>query len=257
MRRSLFVILVLGLMATPVLSKSTHAEPLKVGVSPNGENSISLAELWIPFLEQLQSESGVKLRFATAPDLLEFNQRLTAGEYDLVISDQYVFTIFRQKHKLSYMAELSTSLDSGEMALVANTVVKDISEIEGGLLAIKQDEKTANIKALDKHLSTSGVTALQDNLLSYDKILQSIAEKLHVAGLVPASELSKTDKAFSVLWRNTNNHSYVMTFPQSTSRQVIKKIAQTLEKFDGEHETPANAANIYVKSVIDMDRAGE
>ncbi len=258
MRRTFYITLVLGLMALmPVHAQSTPAESLKVGVSPNGENSISLAEFWIPFLDQLETESGIPLRFATAPDLLEFNQRLAAGEYDLVITDQYVFTIFRQKHKLSYLAELSTSQEISEMALVANTDIKELTQIEGGLLAVKQDEKAGNIKALDKHLSASGVTAVRDNLLSYDKILQSIAQKLHVAGLVPVSELSKMDKPLSILWRYTNKSSYVMTFPQSTSREAISKLAEMLQKLNGQTEDPVKASKVHVKSVTDLNLVGE
>ena len=257
MRKTLFYILVLGFMTLPVLAKSAPADPLKVGVSPNGENSISLAVFWIPFLDQLETESGIPLRFATAPDLLEFNQRLAAGEYDLVITDQYVFTIFRQKHKLSYLAELSTSQQAGEMVLVANTDIKELGQIEGGLLAVKQDEKAGNIKALDKHLSASGVTAVRDNLLSYQKILQSLAENLHVAGLVPVSELNKMDKPLSILWRHANNNSYIMTFPQSTSIGTVEKLAETLEAFNAKTEIPAKASKVHVKSVSDLEQARE
>ncbi|GEM_PF-1739233 len=257
MRKPLHFVLILGLIAFSVPAVSANINPLKVGVSPNGENSVSLAEFWIPFLDQLETESGVALRFATAPDLLEFNQRLSAGEYDLVVTDQYLFTIFRQKHKLSYLAELTNDQKTTDMVLVANSETKVLSHIEGGLLAVKQDEKASNITALDKHLSENGVTALRDNVQSYDKILQSIAEKLHVAGLVPVCELNNSDKLFSILWRTTNNHSYVMTFPQSTSRLHINKLTAALEKIAEGAETEGNASRVHVKSVRAPVQAGD
>ncbi|MTI63451.1 PhnD/SsuA/transferrin family substrate-binding protein [Methylophaga sp.] len=257
MNRSLHFFLVLGLIALFVPALSATAAPLKIGISPNGENSISLAEFWIPFLEELETKSGIALRFATAPDLLEFNQRLTAGEYDLVITDQYLFTIFRKKHQLSYLAELTTSQGSNEMALVTGPGIAGIAELEGGLLAVKQDEKAVNVKALDQFLSASGVTALRDNLLSYDKILQSISEKLHVAGLVPVTELDQNDEQFSILWRTSNKHSYIITYPQATSRQVRDRLTEALDSMMTDSQKTEQASQVEVKSVRDIVRTGE
>jgi phosphonate transport system substrate-binding protein len=257
MKKSLHFFLVLGLIAFSLPTLSTNAAPLKVGVSPNGENSVSLAEFWIPFLDKLEAKSGIALRFATAPDLLEFNQRLAAGEYDLVITDQYLFTIFRKKHKLSYLAELTTSQESTEMALVAGAGTDAISQLEGGLLAVKQDEKAANVKALDKFLSANGVTALRDNLLSYEKILQSISERLHVAGLVPVNELNQIDKQFSILWRTSNKHRYVITYPQATPRQILDELTETLGSMVADSQKTDKASQVQVESVKGTVRIGD
>src|SRR5690554_5910740 len=141
MKKTLRLISFIGLFVLAFAVFPVSSEPLKIGVAPtNGEDSVTLAKLWIPFLEKLETKSGIQLRFATAPDLLEFNQRLARGEYDLVITDQYLFTIFRQKHQLSYLAELSTEGESPEMGLVTASDIVNVKQLEGSLLAVKEDE---------------------------------------------------------------------------------------------------------------------
>lgn len=256
MIRRLTVLLLVSLWAMGQ-SLPVAAEALKVGVSPNGVNSVALAKRWIPFLDQLEAESGVELRFSTAPDLLEFNQRLAAGEYDLVVTDQYLYTIFRQKHSLAYLAELGSSQESAEMALVTAVGTKDLVQLEGGLLAVKHDEKPANIKSLDKFLTVKGVTALRDNLSSYDKILQSVAEKLHIAGFVPVSKLEPPAQNYHVLWRVTNRHSYVMTTHAGMSDDILKKLTGGLKRLLMDTSDVSNARQVQVLSAVERGEAGQ
>lgn len=255
MKKLFKIFLLLGLMSLLQASLAS-AEPFKVGVSPNGVNSVTLAKIWIPFLDKVELESQVQLRFATAPDILEFNQRLAAGEYDLVITDQYLYTIFRQKHQLSYIAELGMSQQSTEMALITKSAIEELTQIEGGLLAVKVDEKAANVKSLDKFLTDKGVTAIRDNVSSYERILQSVSESVHVAGLVPVSMLKQNEGRYRVLWRANNRHSYVLTAPEGASEQALLALAMALKKLSEQASASENTPEVLVFSVTDSAGAG-
>lgn len=221
--------LIVALMLVCVPASSGAVSPLKIGVAPNGEDSVALAKQWIPFLEKVQQSSGVELRFATAPDLLEFNQRLSKGDYDLVVTDQYLYTIFSQKHRLSFLAELGRGEKNTEVALVAAPSIKTIEQLKGSLLAVKEDEKPSNVQSLDDYLTSKGVTALRDSLPSYDKILESVREELHLAGLVPVSVVKQASQPLNILWQADNKHNYVMTSPPGTAPETVRKLADALQ----------------------------
>lgn len=224
----LLVGLALVLVCVPV--SSGVVSPLKIGIAPNGGDSVSLARLWIPFLEKLEADSGVELNFVTAPDLLAFNQRLSDGEYDLVVTDQYLYTIFSKKHQLAYMAELSGGQARTKMALVAAPDIKKVDQLNGTLLAVKDGEKPGNVQSLNDFLTAKGIRALRDSLTSYDKILASIQQQLHVAGLVPLSKARQAQPPLNILWHADNKHSYVLTSPSSTPKATLAKLLTALQE---------------------------
>jgi phosphonate transport system substrate-binding protein len=220
-------LVVILMLVMPISSGAVS--PLKIGVAPDGEDSVALARTWIPFLEKIQANSGVELRFATAPDLLAFNQRLSDGEYDIVVTNQYLFTIFSKKHKLSYMAELSQVEQNDKLVLVSAPEITRIEQLKGALVAVKRDEKPSNVQSLDDFFTAERVTALRDSLDSYDKILESITENLHKAGLVPQSKLHRAEHQYNVLWQHESKHNFFMTTPPGISTDTIEKLASALK----------------------------
>ena len=60
------------------------------------QSATKLARTWVPLLRLIQERSGMALRFATAPDIPTFEQRLAAGEYDLAYMNPYHYTVFHE-----------------------------------------------------------------------------------------------------------------------------------------------------------------
>lgn len=248
MTKLLHLSLVALLMLICVPASSGAISPIKIGIAPSGENSVSLAQQWIPFLEELEKNSGLPMRFATAPDLLEFNERLGQGEYDLVVTDHYLYTIFSQKHKLAYLGELARAEENTQVALVVAPGIKSIEQLKGSLLAVKSDEKANNIQSLDDYLASKGVNAVRDSLPSYEKILASVGEELHLAGLVPISVIKQSDKSYNILWQADNKHSYVMSSPPGISPQTVQKLSATLKALL-DHKAKLDDESVSVLSV--------
>jgi phosphonate transport system substrate-binding protein len=229
MNKAVHPLVLIFLILLACFSPAQAAQPLKVGVSPNGEDSVALARVWIPFLEQVEKQSGIPLRFATAPDLLEFNRRVSQGEYDLIITNKYLYTIFSRKHHLSYIAELCRSNKNNAVALISPTSVTDVQSLQGALVAIRQDEEPAHVRALDGFLNQSGVTATRDSLPSYDKIFESISEELHMGGLVPINQLQKQKYPYHILWQTDNRNLSVLSSPGDANKAEVKRIMASLE----------------------------
>jgi len=199
-----------------------------MGVAPNGYNSVALAELWIPFLKTIEKNSDITLRFATAPDLLEFSQRIDDGDYDLVVTNPYLYTILGQKHTLTNLAELTETEENKQLALVSASHIYDVQQLIGSLIAVKQNEDRFNLQSLDDFLKAKNVSAAQDSLASYDKIIESVNNNKHWAGLVSASKLRSSGKQLNILWQTGNENFYLMSATSSLSEEKLKKLANLL-----------------------------
>lgn len=71
------------------------AEPqvLTFGVVPQ-QAANKLAKKWGPLFKHLGEKSGYTIRFKTAPNIPEFERRLSRGEYDLAYMNPYHYTVF-------------------------------------------------------------------------------------------------------------------------------------------------------------------
>jgi phosphonate transport system substrate-binding protein len=97
-RRSFCCIAGLGFAGQPQPSGAATGSParsLSFGVVPQ-QSATELAKAWIPLFNVLSESAGLGLRFATAPSIPIFEQRLAAGEYDLAYMNPYHYTVFSQ-----------------------------------------------------------------------------------------------------------------------------------------------------------------
>lgn len=220
---------------------------LKVGVAPDGSGSVALAKLWIPFLKQLEASSDIRFRFATAPDLLTFHQRLGNHEYDLAVTDSYLYTIFQQKHSLQFIAELGPLDKANELVLVCHSDIERIEQLDGALLAVRRGEANSNLKLLDEFLTDKGVTLMRDGVSSNEKVLSSIEQKVHLAGLVPLELAQQQGRSLNILWRAQNQHHYVMSTSPSLNKVTQKLLSKLLDVQLTQPPTPAEIAVLSVR----------
>jgi ABC-type phosphate/phosphonate transport system substrate-binding protein len=240
--------LFLFLLFVPCTTVSAHP-PLKVGVAPNDAGSVALAKHWVPFLKQLEVSSGLVFRFATAPDLLEFHQRMEMEAYDLVVTDSYLYTIFKQKHALQFMAELGPQVRDDEVVLVCHPDISTIDQLDGSLLAVIRGESNSNLQLLDEFLTHKGVTVLRDGLTSGEKVLSSIEEKVHLAGLVPLHLVKQHGQSLKIIWQASNQDHYLLSANSSLNSDIQGRLNHALEQLmlRGETNTQADVAVFSVR----------
>jgi phosphonate transport system substrate-binding protein len=87
MRKKLFFMLLLFVSWQCLAEKS-----LSFGIVPQ-QSSSKLAKLWTPIIEKLNEQSGLNIHFTTAPNILTFEKRLAAGEYDIAYMNPYHYMV--------------------------------------------------------------------------------------------------------------------------------------------------------------------
>ena len=78
--------------ATGLSAGSEAKKTLTFGVVPQ-QSAGKLARNWGPILKHVEKETGIVLRFATAPSIPEFERRMAQGEYDVSYMNPYHYTV--------------------------------------------------------------------------------------------------------------------------------------------------------------------
>ena len=129
MRRLLLVFLFMGF----ALSARAQAE-LSFGIVPQ-QSATRLAQLWLPLLKQLEQDSGVRLRFRTAPDIPTFEKRLHEGEYDIAYMNPYHYTVFSRSPGYRAIIREKNKKIQGIMVVRADSTIQTIDELNTAKLA--------------------------------------------------------------------------------------------------------------------------
>lgn len=233
-----------------VSSTTVSAQTLiKVGIAPNDTGSVALAERWLPFLKQLEKTSGLTFRFATAPDLLAFHQRMGNDEYDLVVTDSYLYTIFKQKQPLHFMAELGPQDEDSDLVLICHPDISSIDQLQGALLAVKRGEANSNLHLLEKFLNDSGVIVRREGLSSNEKVLNSVEEKVHLAGLVPLEVAKEQGQSLNILWQTQSQERYLLSAHHLLDGDTQTRLISALEQLMLDTQI-GSLSEISVMSVI-------
>lgn len=204
---------------------------IKVGVAPSdGAGSVALAKRWVPFLNQLEASSGLTFRFATAPDLLAFHQRMSNNAYDMVVTDSYLYTIFKQKQPLHFMAELGPQAEGSDLVLVCHPDISMVEQLDGTLLAVRRGEANSNLQLLESFLNDNSVTVRREGLSSDEKVLHPVEEKVHLAGLVPLELVKQQGESLNILWQTPSQERYLLSAHHLLNDAAHTRLMKALEQ---------------------------
>lgn len=121
----------LSLVAAPALG-----EEYSVAVVPQVAPA-KLAQAWMPFLERVSKESGVKLKFVTAPSINDFQQRLLeTGKADFAWCNPLDYVTAAEKHGYVAIAREAKNKLKGIVVVKAGSPFKALSELRGKVLVV-------------------------------------------------------------------------------------------------------------------------
>jgi len=84
-------------VSAALISAPLHASDYySFGVVPQ-QPAQKLAGLWVPVIRELEKQTGLKIRFQTAPSISMFEHRLSVGRYDFAYVNPYHYVTFQKK----------------------------------------------------------------------------------------------------------------------------------------------------------------
>jgi phosphonate transport system substrate-binding protein len=151
------------------------------GVTP--EHSVTLlARLSVPLLNAAQVKSDLQLRFATAPDIPTFEQRLAVGEYDFALMDPYQYTIFHQRSGYQVFAKEKDRLMRGIVVVRRDAPYRELADLNGQTLVFPAPDAFIATLLVRANFARRGIIITPKFVTSHDSVYLNVARGFYPAG---------------------------------------------------------------------------
>jgi phosphonate transport system substrate-binding protein len=175
------ILILIVLSASAEDTPAPSPAPLSFGVVPQ-QATAELARNWTPVFQYLGERAGVELRFATAPDIPTFEQRMAAGEYDLAYMNPYHYTVFHAHPGYDAIARQSNKRIRGILVIRRDSDIEDIADLDGQTLAFPAPAAFAASVLPRAALKEAGIRVEPRYVRSHDSVYLAVAEGLYPAG---------------------------------------------------------------------------
>jgi phosphonate transport system substrate-binding protein len=226
-----FTALIFGILLILAPSAWAADKVYTFGVVPQQAAS-EMAETWAPFLAWVSAKSGVKLRFATAPDIPTFEKRLAQGEYDLAYMNPYHYTVFHKKPGYEALGREKDRRIKGILVVKKESPIKDIKELNGATLVFPAPAAFAASILPRAALRKEGIAFTPKFVSSHDSVYLNVARGLTPAGGGILRTLEMLDPAarseLRVLWTTPAYTPHAIAGNPRLPKAVAKKLQDTL-----------------------------
>jgi phosphonate transport system substrate-binding protein len=125
-------LLVLGNFLCIGPASSALAQERVIGVVPQGAPT-DLALQWQPLIKYLRQSTGINIRFATAPTITRFEQRVLQGEYDYAYMNPLLYV--RAEKQLDYRGLVRRKNPLRGILVVKKGAINKLGELNGTTIA--------------------------------------------------------------------------------------------------------------------------
>lgn len=154
---------------------------MSFGVVPQ-QSASKLARLWGPILAHVGAQTGLNIRFATAPDIPTFERRLAAGEYDFAYMNPYHYTVFHQAPGYQALAKAKDRTIKGILVVHRDSPITRLDQLHDSTLAFPAPAAFAASILTRAHLNALGIAFRADYVSSHDSVYRAVAKGLYPAG---------------------------------------------------------------------------
>ncbi|MBL8473267.1 MAG: phosphate/phosphite/phosphonate ABC transporter substrate-binding protein [Rhodocyclaceae bacterium] len=191
-----------------------------------------LAESWVPLLAWLSAKSGVKLRFATAPAIPDFEQRLAQGGYDFAYMNPYHYTVFSQKSGYRALAKEQDRRIKGILVARKDSPVNSLKDLQGATLVFPSPAAFAASILPRGELHSQGIRFTAKYVSSHDSVYLNVAKGLYPAGGGIPRTLEMTDEVvrrdLKVLWTTKGYTPHAIAAHARVPAEVVEKVKSAL-----------------------------
>lgn len=192
-----------------------------------------LAETWSPVLAWLSQKSGVQLRFATSPDIPQFEQRVAEGRYDFAYMNPYHFVEFNKAPGYNALARAKGNRIKGIVVVHKDSPIKDLKDLNGKTLVFPAPAAFAASILPRAELRRQGIDFTPKFVSSHDSVYLNVAKGLFPAGGGIQRTLNLTDEAtqsnLRVLWTTPTFTSHAIASHPRISADVRARLWQAME----------------------------
>lgn len=159
---------------------SANEQSITFGIVPQ-QSATKLASLWGPITAYLSEATGFNVRFATAPDIPTFEERLASGMYDIAYMNPYHYTIY-DSYGYQAIAKARDKRIKGIIVVHKDSDITDVAQLDGKQLAFPSSTAFAASMLTRSYLKQIGVNFTSLYVSSHDSVYQTVARGIFPAG---------------------------------------------------------------------------
>ena len=167
-------------MATEVSQAEQH-RPLVFGVVPQQSPS-KLARKWLPLLKFISENTGVELKFATAPDIPTFEKRLAQGDYDIAYMNPYHYVVLSENNGFNALVHERDKAIKGIIVAVKASKLNQLDDLSNQTIAFPAPAAFAATLIPKAILTQKNINFESKFVDSHDEVYRNIAAGRFVAG---------------------------------------------------------------------------
>ena len=230
----------LRLFLTSFLLLVTHGanaeQPVySFGIVPQ-QSASKLARLWGPILHQISEQTGVKMYFATAPDIPAFEKRLADGVYDFAYMNPYHYTIFHDSSGYKALAKARDQRIKGILVVRKDSNIKKLDDLEGSTLAFPAPAAFAASILTRANLNALGISFKPKYVSSHDSVYRTVAMGLYPAGGGVIRTLNNVAPEIKdqlrVLWTSPGYTPHAVAVHPRVAGEDAQRLQQALVQLD-------------------------
>ncbi|MCP5080018.1 MAG: phosphate/phosphite/phosphonate ABC transporter substrate-binding protein [Psychromonas sp.] len=215
------------------------------------QSASKLAKLWTPIFEEITLKSGIKIKFATAPDIPTFEKRLAEGEYDIAYMNPYHYVVFNKSNGYQALAKARDKRIKGIIVVAKDNSINSLEDLNNTTLAFPAPAAFAATILTQSDLSKTQAEFSPRYVSSHDSVYRTVAKGIYPAGggvLRTFNNVAPDIKdKLRVLWTTKGYTPHaIATHPRVTPEQA-KKIQIALVEMEQTKSGKALLNNIKIK----------
>jgi phosphonate transport system substrate-binding protein len=187
---------------------------------------------WGPLLRELETRSGYRFVFRTAPDIPTFERRLAAGEYDFAYMNPYHFTVFNKGDEgYQALVRAEDKQIRGILVVRKDSPAETLQDLHGQILAFPAPAAFAASVLPRAHLKAEGVGFGVHYVSSHDSVYKAVAKGLYAGGGGVVRTFEATDplvrEQLRVLWTTPGYTPHAIAVHPRVPPAVRAKVKET------------------------------
>ncbi|RJG42458.1 phosphate/phosphite/phosphonate ABC transporter substrate-binding protein [Motilimonas pumila] len=231
-------------------SPANASTSLTFGIVPQ-QSASKLVKRWGPLLQQLSLHSGVDIRFATAPDIPTFEQRLSQGQYDIAYMNPYHYVEFHQRVGYNAIAKAKDKQIKGIIVVPKNAAINELSDLQQQTLAFPSPAAFAATIITQAALRQHKVDFDVAYVSSHDSVYRAVAKGLYPAGGGVIRTFNNTEKnvkdKLTVLYTSLGYTPHAIATHPRLAPEIQSKLQQALVNLSNTGEGQQALKNLSIK----------
>lgn len=206
-------------------------QTLTFGIVPQ-QSAAMLVRSWSPFIRYLSQNANIQVRFATAPDIPTFENRLAKGEYDIAYMNPYHYAVFHDLVGYQALAKEAKKLLRGLIVVRKEASIAELSDLDNKVVAFPAPAAFAATVLPRAHFNQLKINYQPKYVGSHDSVYLAVAKGLVDAGGGVGRTFNNMPEEVKtqlrVLWRTPKYTPHAIAVHPELSSEVSQQLLKAI-----------------------------